>query len=222
MRPSPQAVRPVRARQVDKPVGAAERICATHLAAMGGSLGDAVGDRHRQRLVVMSLLAMPLLFPVAVPGMASAVGGFCLLVAAGLLLGRALPLPGWLARVPLHPRARQLVVVAVGRVGRVLARLGRPRLLALTHPRLQPLQGLALAAAGLSMMVPVPMISFDNVVPALAMVLMAWGLRLRDGLMLLAGYLVSLLAVISVVGLWWGGVHVVSELLTIIGLEGGP
>ena len=29
---------------------------------------------------------------------------------------------------------------------------------------------------------PVPVISFDNVLPALAMVLTAWGLRLRDGL----------------------------------------
>ena len=65
--------------------------------------------------------------------------------------------------------------------------------------------GLMLAVAGLSMAVPVPLISFDNVLPALAIVLMAWGLRLRDGWMLLAGYLATATAVASVGLLWWGG-----------------
>jgi hypothetical protein len=193
-----------------------------HLAAMGGNLGEAVGTDHRQRLVGLSLLAMPLLFPVALPGMASAVGAFCLLVAAGLLLGRTVPLPRWLATTPLNARVRQLLVAAVGRVIKVLARFGRPRLLPLTHPSLRPLQGFAWLADGLSLIVPVPMISFDNVLPALAMVLIAWGLRLRDGLMLLTGYFVTLLAVVSVAGLWWGGAYVVSEILAGFSLTGGP
>jgi len=83
-------------------------------------------------------------------------------------------------------------------------------------------QGIALAVAGLSMIAPVPMISFDNVLPALAMLLIVWGLRLRDGLMLLAGYSVSFLAVVSVVGLWWGGTHLASEMLVGFGLPAGP
>jgi hypothetical protein len=77
--------------------------------------------------------------------------------------------------------------------------------------------GSMLFIAGLSMMVPVPVISFDNVLPALAIVLIAWGLRLRDGLMLLAGYLATVVAVASVVLLWWGGSQVVSYLFS----EGG-
>jgi hypothetical protein len=221
MHHSPQAIQSASARPLGKAACATERICARHLSAMGGSFGDAVGMNHRQRLVGLSLLAMPLLFPVALPGMASAVGGFCVLVAAGLLLGRTFPLPRWLASKPLNERARQLLVAAVGRAIQVLARLGRPRLLAVTHPRLQRLQGFALAVAGLSMIVPVPMISFDNVLPALAMVLIAWGVRLRDGLMLLAGYLVTLLAVVSVVALWWGGAYAVSEMLASFSLTGG-
>jgi hypothetical protein len=75
-----------------------------------------------------------------------------------------------------------------------------------------------LCAAGLSMMVPVPIISFDNVLPALAIVLISWGLRLRDGLMLLAGYLVTLAAVASVGLLWWGGTVAATELLSLMGL----
>ena len=68
------------------------------------------------------------------------------------------------------------------------------------------------------MMMPVPIISFDNVLPALAIVLIAWGLRLRDGLMLLAGYLVTLAAVGSVALLLWGGTHIVTEFLARAGL----
>ena len=66
------------------------------------------------------------------------------------------------------------------------------------------------------MAVPVPMISFDNVLPALAMVLMAWGLRLRDGVMLLAGYLVTATAVASVMLLWWGGSVLATELVSVL------
>ena len=82
--------------------------------------------------------------------------------------------------------------------------------------------GLMLCAAGLSMMVPVPIISFDNVLPALAIVLISWGLRLRDGLVclaaLLAGYLVTLGGVASVGLLWWGGTVAATELLSLMGL----
>ena len=81
--------------------------------------------------------------------------------------------------------------------------------------------GLMLCAAGLTMMVPVPIISFDNVLPALAIVLIAWGLRLRDGLMLLGGYLVTLAAIASVILLWWGGTVAATELLSLTGLTFG-
>lgn len=189
-------------------------MAASHLKGLGGTLADTVGTHHRQRLVWLSLLAAPLLFPVALPGMASAVGGFCLLVAVGLMLGHSVSLPGWLARRELNGHLRALLATMVGRVVPVVARVCRPRLLGLTHPSLRLLHGAMLCAAGLAMVAPVPVISFDNVLPALAMVLMAWGLRLRDGAALLAGYAVTLLAVLSVGLLWWGGAYVVEGLIS--------
>jgi hypothetical protein len=104
----------------------------------------------------------------------------------------------------------------LGRAIPLIARTGRPRLLPLSNRPARWLNGLMLAAAGLSMAVPVPMISFDNVLPALAMVLLSWGLRLRDGAMLLAGYLVTAIAVASVVLLWWGGSMVVTYLVSML------
>ena len=197
-------------------------MAAAHLATMGGTLAETVGESQRQRLVWLSLLATPLLFPVALPGMATVVGGFCLLVAFGLCVGRPVPLPTWLARRELNGRIKALLTAMLSRVIRVISRVGRPRMLSLTHPSARVVNGIMLSAAGLSMMMPVPIISFDNVLPALAMVLIAWGLRLRDGLMLLAGYLVTLAAVASVALLWWGGAHLATELLARMGFSLSP
>lgn len=196
------------------------RIAGQPLRALDGTLADAVGQSNRERLVWSGLLAMPLLFPVALPGTASAVGAFSLLIACGLLSGRPLPLPDWLARREIHERARQLLARMLGTAIRIMAALGRPRLLQLSAPGNRMVNGLLLATAAVAMMIPVPIISFDNVLPALAIVLLSWGLRLRDGLMLLAGYLFTAVAVASVVLLWWGGASLAEALLQRLGL--GP
>ncbi len=185
---------------------------------MEGTLADAVGQSNRQRLLWLGLLAMPLLFPVALPGMASGVGAFSLLIAYGLFIGRPAPLPDWLAAREMNGRARTLLKSMISRAIKVMAVLGRPRMLPLSNTPFRILNGLVLAVAGLSMMMPVPIISFDNVLPALAIVLISWGLRLRDGLMLVAGYLVTVLAVTSVVFLWWGGAAIAAELISLSGL----
>jgi len=202
----------------DKRRATLERIAGSRLASMNGTMADAVGQSNRQRMVWLSLLAMPLLVPVALPGMASVVGAFSILIAFGLLSGQPVPLPAWLARREMNNRARMLLERMTSRVIQVIARWGRPRMLRLSDKPARIANGLMLCAAGLSMMVPVPIISFDNVLPALAIVLISWGLRLRDGLMLLAGYLATLAAVASVGLLWWGGTVAATELLSLMGL----
>ncbi len=202
----------------DKRRATVGRIAGAQLASMNGTMADAVGQSNRQRMVWLSLLAMPLLFPVALPGMATVVGAFCILIAFGLLSGQPVPLPAWLARREINGRARALLERMIGRVINVIALLGRPRMLRLSDRPARVVNGLMLCAAGLTMMVPVPIISFDNVLPALAIVLIAWGLRLRDGLMLVGGYLVTLAAIASVILLWWGGTVAATELLSLTGL----
>ena len=53
-------------------------------------------------------------------------------------------------------------------------------------------------------MTPVPLVSFDNVLPAATVVLLGWGLRIRDGVLLATGYATTIIAAGSVVLLWWG------------------
>jgi len=97
---------------------------------------------------------MPLLIPVALPGMASAVGVFCLFIAVGLCLDQELPLPRWLARRQLSARFTALLVRMAQRAFQIMARLGRPRLLPLSDTPRRVSNGLVLSIAGLAMVVP--------------------------------------------------------------------
>lgn len=179
---------------------------------MGSTLADTIGESARQRLVWLGLLALPLLFPVALPGMGTAVGVLCMLVAFGLCTGQSVPLPRWLAKRELNARVQTLLASLVSRAVNLIGPVSRPRMLSLSNRPVRMLNGLMLTAAGLSMAVPVPIVSFDNVLPALAIVLISWGLRLRDGVMLLAGYLATAAALASVMLLWWGGSALATEL----------
>lgn len=184
--------------------------------SMGSTLGDTIGENTRTRLGWLGLLAMPLLFPVALPGMGSAVGGLCVWVAVGLCMGQPLPLPGWLAKRELNPRVQTLLASMVSRAVSTIGRVSQPRLLPLSNRVARLFNGLMLTLAGLAMAIPVPIVSFDNVLPALAIVLISWGLRLRDGVILMVGYVATAVAVASVMLLWWGGSVVALELMSVL------
>ena len=72
---------------------------------------------------------MPLLFPIALPGMASAVDTLCVLVAFGLSRGQSVPLPKWLANRVLSARVKAMLTSMIHRALAILARMGRPRML---------------------------------------------------------------------------------------------
>ncbi len=200
---------------MEKRQAALERLAQTHLLSKSSTVEAVIGQSHRQRLTWLGLLAMPLIFPIALPGMASMVGALCILIALGLCLDQPLSLPAWLARREVSEQIKTHLIKIASRFIRIIAKFAHPRILTLSDKPALMLNGSMLSVAGLSMMIPVPIISFDNVIPALAIVLLSWGLRLRDGLMLLAGYLVTLAAVVSVVLLWWGGALAVTELVSL-------
>lgn len=185
------------------------RIALASEAAVSLRLQDAFGGHPRQQLTWLGLFSLPLLLPVTIPGMASMVGALCMLVALGIALARPVPMPAWLAERRLPPRASAILARLVTRGVAMLAPISRPRWIALSKPSFRLLNGGVLGLAGLSMAAPVPVVSFDNVLPAAAIVLLAWGLRMRDGWLLIAGYAAALIAVGSVLLLWWGGAELV-------------
>ena len=180
-----------------------------------GSLEDSFGRHVRQQLGWLAFAALPLLFPVALPGMSTTVGALCVLLALGVALNRPLRLPPWLGRRSLPPRAADLLHRASARAFATIAAIVRPRWIAVSSRGVRILNGGFLAIAGLALMTPVPLVSFDNVLPAAAVTLLAWGLRGRDGLLLATGYATTVAAVGSVVLLWWGGAELLRRLLAL-------
>jgi hypothetical protein len=181
-----------------------------------GSLDDAFGRHMRQQLGWLGFATLPLLFPVALPGMATTIGALSVLVALGVTLNRPLRLPAWLGRRSLPPRAAELLCRWSARAFATIAAIVRPRWIAFSGRGTRVVNGGFLAIAGLALMTPVPLVSFDNVLPAAAVVLLAWGLRVRDGLLLATGYFATLIAVGSVVLLWWGGAELVRRLALLV------
>lgn len=168
-------------------------------------VADAIGRSPRQQLTWIGLAALPLLLPFGIPGIATSLGYLTFLLGLGYALGFGIPIPKSLGEKHLPPKAASVLKKLLGVFIRRVAPHSRPRLFIMSHPRMRPVNGLVLAFAGLTMAAPVPFASFDNVLPAAAMVCITFGLRVRDGRLVLAGYVFTALAALLVLLLWWGG-----------------
>lgn len=168
-------------------------------------VADAIGRHPKQQLTWIGLAAMPLLLPFGIPGVATSLGYLTFLLGLGYALGFGMPIPKSIGEKRLPPRAAGVLKKCLGVFIRRVAPHSKPRLYVMSHPRMRPLNGLVLAFAGLTMAAPVPFASFDNVLPAAAMVCITFGLRVRDGRLVLAGYVFTALAALLVALLWWGG-----------------
>ena len=90
--------------------------------------------------------------------------------------------------------------------------LVRPRWLGLTGGRaVNALNGALILLAVLLLMAPLPLIPFVNSVPALAVILLCFGMAERDGGVIALGYFVTLVSAIYVGGLMvfilYAGLH---------------
>lgn len=173
---------------------------------------------ERAYLLLVLLLALPFLTPLPLPGLSTPFGLAIAAVALRLLLGRRPELPGSLQRkvVPAGFFTRLFAVAAW--VLRLLERWLRVRLTGLTDaPRVRQVQAGVIFLAALALLLPLP-IPFTNSFPAWTILLVAAGLLERDGVAVIAGYVVAAAGVVYFVFLgeaagqlvealrrWWAG-----------------
>ena len=146
-----------------------------------GDLLTALGDRALAALLFV--FAAPNVVPVP-PGTSAALGAPLVFLAAQLAFGRRPWLPGVIARRAL---SRADFAALVRRIGPWLARaerLLRPRAMALARPPMEQLIGLVCLLLAVVLVLPVPL---GNMLPALAISLLALGILERDGLWILTG-----------------------------------
>jgi hypothetical protein len=146
----------------------------------------ALGDRSFGS--VLLIMAVPA--TVMPPLVSALLGAPLLVVSAQLVLGVAAPrLPGLLGRLSLPgARAKSVLERAARRVSRI-ERVSRPRLQGLLHPAHVRIAALACLAMSLVMCLPTPM---AHSAAGLSIGAFATGLLQRDGLALLAGWVLAI------------------------------
>ncbi len=185
--------------------------------AGGPTLGAVVATLGTRSLpLVMLLLAVVATVPS--PGLpVGMVFGTVILVLAiqGLLLGGEPRLPDRFARWRLPTRLLEAVLRRMVPLLRRVERHLKPRLPWLTRGAGRLGAGLMIALQGFLMAVPIP---FGNTAPGIVIAVIALGLLRRDGLALIIGHALGLLAVAVLIALTLGAYHLLAWMGHLFGL----
>ncbi len=153
-----------------------------------------LGTRAYQLLLLLG--ALPFLLPVSLPGTSPPCGLAVAIIALQLAFGRSPWMPGWLLDLPLGPGFLAKIVAVTRRVMGLVEKTLRPQWPVVTGARwLVALHYLAIAGAGLVLALPLP-IPLTNTFPGWTILFLALGLLERDGLFVLAGYVMALVTAV--------------------------
>lgn len=176
------------------------------------TLGEIVRRlRARSFGVLLILFAAPMLIPTP-PGFSTVAAALIVVVALQfLILRRSLWLPQRLARRPVQTDFLKRVVAWITPKLRRIERFARPRAVGMTRLRARRPLGLLILVLAAIMALPIPVIG--NTPPAIAIVLMGFGMIERDGAWVGAGIAVGLVAVGLIAGLGLGLITAVEAWL---------
>jgi hypothetical protein len=171
-------------------------------------------------LVFCGVLAAPFLLPITVPGMSTVLGLPMLLIGFAVMVSRVPWLPARMLNRSLPAPTVRSVLGRVRGWAERFEHLVRPRLLGLTGGRaINFVNGALVIAAVVLLMAPIPLVPFVNSLPALAIILLCFGMAERDGVVISLGYVATLVSAVYVGGLvyfvLYAGMHHQQVLETI-------
>lgn len=165
-----------------------EHITLRDLLAMMGESG---------LLLLCAFLSLPFLFPVSIPGVSTVFGAGIVLISAAITLNRLPWLPAKVADRRLESGKLRPVLERGVTFLRKFDRLFKPRMISLTSGAvMNRVNGLVLMGAGVLLMAPLGLIPFSNTLPGVAILLLAAGISQRDGLVVVAGYVMVVLTIV--------------------------
>lgn len=190
----------IRFRNPETRMSAALAAAAATVRDPSVTLRDLLASLGEQGLLVFcGVLAAPFLLPVTVPGMSTVLGLPMLLIGFAVMVSRVPWLPERLLNYSLSAGTVRGVLQKVQGWAERFEHLVRPRWLALTGSRaINVLNGGLVIAAVLLLMAPIPLVPLVNSIPALAILLMCFGMAERDGLVIVLGYLLTLVAALYI------------------------
>ena len=165
-----------------------EHITLRDLLAMMGESG---------LLLLCAFLSLPFLFPVSIPGVSTVFGAGIVLISAAITLNRLPWLPAKVADRRLESGKLRPVLERGVTFLRKFDRFFKPRMVSLTSGAvMNRVNGLVLMGVGVLLMAPLGLIPFSNTLPGVAILLLAAGISQRDGLIVLAGYVMVVLTIV--------------------------
>ena len=159
-----------------------------------GALAAAHGPEAQGTLLL--LLAMPCLLPV--PGVGFVLGAGMVGLAAAMWRGHANHgLPQRVADLELPRHWAQRVLLGLASAYAVAARHSRARLSHVAGPAFRAATAIAVGLMAFIVLLPIPL---GNLLPSIAIMLIGVGLVFRDGLAVLLGHVMAVLALIITSG----------------------
>lgn len=169
-------------------------------------------------LLFCMFLTIPFLIPVSIPGVSTVFGAAIILIAVSITLNRVPWLP---QRLMNRPIATENLVPTLEKGAQMVARFEhyiRPRLQNLTTgAAVNRLNGAALVFSGVLLMFPLGLVPFSNTLPGLAILFLSIGILQRDGLFIVAGYLMLFATVVYFAVLFLGALLAGQGFLHLIG-----
>ena len=207
-------------QRISAALAAAERTLPEPVVSLRDLL-TALGEQGM--LVFCAVIAAPFLLPVTAPGLSTALGIPMLLIAFAVMASRVPWLPERLLGRGLSSATVRMVLARVRGWALRFEHLVRPRLLALSGgKRINIVNGLLLVLAVLVLMAPLPLVPFANTLPAIAIMLLCFGMAERDGVVIALGWLATLVSTAYVGGILllvvYAGMHADQALDVLRGL----
>ena len=139
------------------------------------------------------LLSLPFLFPIAIPGLSVPFGIVIMILGMRIAMGTKPSLPKMILRHQIKYVTLEKMINMGLKLCSRMEKVVRPRMHFLQRwPGMINLIGLGIASGGLQLCLPLPpLIPFSNWIPAVSIVALTAGMMERDGLMVLAGYVIN-------------------------------
>lgn len=167
------------------------------------NLMEAIGEQGL--LLLCAVLCLPFLIPVSIPGVSTVFGLGIILLGLAVTLNRLPWLPQRILDRQIETaKLRPTLERGVSIVERIDGFV-KPRLGALTRGAVMDrINGFMLVFGGLLLMAPFGFVPFSNTLPAVAILLLCFGMIQRDGLFILLGYLMTAATCIYFGALFYG------------------
>lgn len=157
--------------------------------------------------ILLVLIALPFCLPVQIPGLSTPFGLVLAFMGLRIAFGKKLHWPkSLLEKEVSYSKLNKIVKKVLYWTGRCKKWL-KPRLIYFAqHPMWHRIHGLVVSILGLILSLPLP-IPFTNMLAAMPIVAIGLGLLEDDGLWILSGYVIGLLALCYLFAIVWIGTN---------------